>query len=129
MEIFELAEQLGRVLKEDARLVALEEAKAAYEADVKLQKCMMEYEVQQQALQREAGKPDHDLHFLEVIQSRIDTLYQAIIENPTFDALNRAQEAVNGLMNEVNQTIMFQITGEKPTSGCTHDCSTCGGCH
>ena len=129
MEIFELAEQLGRVLKEDARLIALEEAKKEYEADVKLQKCMMEYQVQQEALQREAGNPDHDLHFLEVIQSRIDTLYQAIIENPTFDALNRAQEAVNGLMNEVNQTIMFQITGEKPTSGCTHDCSTCGGCH
>ena len=129
MEIFELAEQLGKVLKEDARLIALEEAKKAYEADVKLQKCMMEYEVQQQAMQREAGNPDHDLNFLEVIQSRIDTLYQAIIENPTFQQLNRAQEAVNGLMNEVNQTIMFQITGEKPTSGCTHDCSTCGGCH
>ena len=129
MEIFELAEKLGKVLKEDARLVALEEAKRAYEADTKLQKCMMEYEVQQQAMQREAGKADHDLHFLEVIQNRIDTLYQAIVENPTFVALNEAQNAVNGLMNEVNQTIMFQITGEMPTSGCTHDCSTCGGCH
>ena len=129
MEIFELAEKLGQVPKEDARLVALEEAKRAYEADTKLQKCMMEYEVQQQAMQREAGKADHDLHFLEVIQNRIDTLYQAIIENPTFVALNEAQNAVNGLMNEVNQTIMFQITGEKPSSGCTHDCSTCGGCH
>ena len=129
MEIFELAEQLGKVLKEDARLIALEEAKKAYDEDLKLQKCMMEYEVQQQAMQREAAKPEKDLHFMETIQNRIDTLYQAIIENPTFDALNRAQEAVNGLMNEVNQTIMFQITGEAPKSGCTHDCSTCGGCH
>ena len=129
MEIFELAEQLGKVLKEDSRLVALEAAKAAYEKDSELKKHMMEYEVQQQAMQREAGNPDHDLNFLEVIQSRIDTLYQAIIDNPTFQQLNKAQEAVNGLMNEVNQTIMFQITGEQPTSGCTHDCSTCGGCH
>ena len=127
MEIFELAEKLGQVLKEDARLVALEEAKRAYEADTKLQKCMMEYEVQQQAMQREAGKADHDLHFLEVIQNRIDTLYQAIVENPTFVALNEAQNAVNGLMNEVNQTIMSRITGEEP--GCTHNCSTCKGCH
>ena len=31
MEIFELAAELGKLLKEDARLVALEEAKAAYE--------------------------------------------------------------------------------------------------
>ena len=129
MEIFELAEQLGKVLKEDARLIALEEAKKAYEEDVKLQKCMMEYEVQQQAMQREAMKPEKDLHFMETIQNRIDTLYQAIIENPTFDALNRAQEAVNLLMNQVNQAITFEITGEEPSGGCTHDCSTCGGCH
>ena len=39
MEIFELAEQLGKVLKEDARLIALEEAKKAYDEDLKLQKC------------------------------------------------------------------------------------------
>ena len=129
MEIFELAEQLGKVLKEDARLIALEEAKNAYEADVKLQKCMMEYEVQQQAMQREVAKPDRDLQFIEVIQNRIDKLYTEIVENPTFVGLNEAQAAVNGLMNEVNATIMFQITGEKPSSGCTHDCSTCGGCH
>ena len=129
MDIYEMAAALGDELKKDERLVALEMARKNYDADHQLKTLVMEYEVQQQALQREAGKPDHDLHFLEVIQSRIDTLYQAIVENPTFDALNRAQEAVNGLMNEVNQTIMFQITGGKPTSGCTHDCSTCGGCH
>jgi len=129
MEIFELAEQLGKVLKEDSRLVALEAAKAAYENDGELKKHMMEYEVQQQAMQREVAKSDRDLQFIELIQKRIDTLYQMIVENPTFVALNEAQAAVNGLMNEVNATIMFQITGEKPSSGCTHDCSTCGGCH
>ena len=37
MEIFELAEKLGQELKVDERLVALEEAKRAYEADTKLQ--------------------------------------------------------------------------------------------
>ena len=42
--------------------------------------------------------------------------------------LLEAQEAVNELMNAVNNTITFAITGEMP-SNCTHDCSTCGGCH
>lgn len=129
MEIFELAEKLGQVLKEDARLVALEKAKAAYEADNELKKQMVEYQVQQEAMQREVTKPEKDLHFIEVIQHRIDTLYNMIVENASFKALNEAQAAVNGLMNEVNATIMYQITGEMPSSGCTHDCSTCGGCH
>ena len=39
-----------------------------------------------------------------------------------------SRSEVNELMNAVNQTIMTQITGEEP-SGCTHNCSTCGGCH
>ncbi len=129
MEIFDLAKKLGQVLKEDQRLVALEAAKQAYESDEALQKSMIEYDVQQKAMQREVAKPDRDLHFIEVIQNRIDKLYTEITENPVFAELNRAQEAVNLLMNQVNQAIMFEITGEEPSSGCTHDCSTCGGCH
>ncbi len=128
MEIFELAAELGKQLKDDARLVALEAAKAAYEADPTLQKYMLEYDVQQKAMQREVAKPERDMLFIETIQRRIDELYRLISENEVFAELNRAQAEVNELMNRVNQTIMTQITGEEP-SGCTHNCSTCGGCH
>ena len=125
MEIFELAASLGKVLKEDARLVALEDAKKAYESDEKLRRDLVEYEVQQKAIQQEAIKPEKDLHFIELIQNRIDALYKEITENPVFVELNRAQAEVNALMNRVNAAIMFEITGEEPDSGCTHDCSTC----
>ena len=128
MEIFELAAELGKKLKDDARLVALENAKKAYEEDKQLQKYMLEYDVQQKAMQREVAKPERDLNFIEVIQKRIDDLYKLIMEHPAFVELNRVQAEVNDLMNRVNQTIMTQITGEEP-GGCTHTCSTCGGCH
>ena len=128
MEIFELATELGKKLKDDSRLIALENAKKAYEENAELKKYMLEYDVQQKAMQREVAKPERDLHFIEVIQARIDALYKEITENPVFAELNRAQAEVNALMNSVNQTIMTQITGEEP-SGCTHNCSTCGGCH
>ena len=58
----------------------------------------------------------------------IDELYDLIVNNEAFVELNRTQAVVNELMNSVNQTIMTQITGEEP-SGCTHNCSTCSGCH
>ena len=128
MEIFELAAELGKKLKDDPRLVALEEAKAAYEKDPQLQKYMLEYDVQQKAMQREVAKPERDMLFIETIQKRIDDLYKLITENPAFAELTRTQAEVNDLMNRVNQTIMTQITGEEP-GGCTHNCSTCGGCH
>ena len=128
MEIFELAAALGQKLKEDDRLIALEKAKEAYEASSEVKTYMTEYDVQQRAMQKAASSEDRDMQLIESIQRRTDELYVLITEHPAFVELNRAQAEVNELMNAVNQTIMTQITGEEP-SGCTHDCSTCGGCH
>ena len=128
MGIFELAAELGKALKEDEKLVKLEEAKKAYDESKTLQKNLVEFEVQQKALQQEIAKEERDTVFIEVIQKRIDDLYNLIIDDPAFVALNKAQEEVNELMNAVNTTITYNITGEMPSS-CTHDCSTCGGCH
>ena len=126
MEIFEIAAELGKALKADERLVRLENAKNAYESDPALQKMMVEYEVQQKALQGEMVRDERDTLFIDTIQKRIDTLYNDIMNHPVFAELNEAQAEVNELMNAVNNTITFNITGEQPSS-CTHDCSTCGG--
>lgn len=125
MTIFELAQELGKALKEDEKLIRLADAKKAYENDNALKKYMVEYEVQQKALQVELVKEERDTLFIDVIQKRIDELYTLIMEHPVFVELNEAQAEVNELMNAVNNTISFEITGEVPS--CTHDCSTCGG--
>lgn len=128
MEIFELASELGKKLKEDERLVALEKAKVAYEESQELRTYLVEYDVQQKAMQKAVTLPERDMQMIESIQKRVDELYHLIAEHPLFVELNRAQEEVNDLMNAVNQTIMTQITGEE-SAGCTHNCATCGGCH
>lgn len=128
MEIFELAAELGKALKADERLVKLDEAKKAYEADGELKKFMIEYEVQQKALQTEITREERDTMLIDAIQARIDELYKLIMEHPVFIQLNEVQAEVNELMNAVNSTITFHITGEKPS--CTGSCATCGGgCH
>ena len=129
MEIFDLAAKLGQALKADERLSALEKAKQAYAEDADLKRDMTEYEVQQKLLAEEITKEPRDLHFVETVQHRIDELYEAIRQNPAFVELDRAQTAVNDLMARVNAAITYEITGELPGTGCTHDCSTCGGCH
>ena len=128
MGIFELAAELGKALKNDKRLVALEEARKAYESDETVGKLMMEYEVQQKAIQNEVAKDERDEALLGMIQSRIDVIYDQIVGTETYKNLEKAQNEVNELMEMVNSTITFNMTGEQPSS-CTHDCSTCGGCH
>ena len=124
-DIFALATELGEALKADERLVRLQKAKDAYQEDGALQKMMVEYEVQQRALQGEITRDERDTLFIDTIQKRIDTLYNDIMAHPVFVELNEAQAEVNELMNAVNNTITYNITGEMPS--CTHDCSTCGG--
>lgn len=126
--VFELAIVLGKALKNDPRLLRMEAARKAYEEDDTVTTLMAEYEVQQKALQNVASAEDFDPQMMELIQNRINELYDTIMAHPTYAELNAAQEAVNELMNAINNTITFAITGEMP-SDCTHDCSTCGGCH
>ena len=130
MDIMEIASLLGKTLKEDDRLKALEAAKEAYTSNAELQKKLVEYEVQQRALQGEITKPERDTAFIDIIQNRIEQLYKEITEDADFVKLNEVQAEVNELMNEVNNTITCAITGEDTKTACTHNCSTChSNCH
>ena len=125
MTIFELAAQLGKAIKEDPRIKELNAARDAYEASEELRTLMTEYEVNQKAIEFEAGKPDNE-DLVKKVQARLDELYDKIMEHPVFVRLGQAQDEVNSFMEAVNNIITFNITGELPSS-CTHDCSTCGG--
>ncbi len=128
MGIFELAAELGKTLKNDKRLIALEEARKVYESDERVMQLMTEYEVQQKAINYEAMKEERSEELLKMIQDRIDAIYDQIVATDAYKALEKAQNDVNELMELVNSTITFNITGEQP-SECAHDCSKCGGCH
>ena len=122
-----LAKELGEAIKVDPRMVKLNEAKAVYEANVELGRAAIEFEVQQRALANEYAKPEKDEVLIASVQKRAEELYEMIVASEDYKALAAAEEEVNALMNEVNQTITMTITGVDPS--CTHDCSTCSGCH
>lgn len=127
MEIMELAAKLGQAIKADSRIAKMNEAREAYEKDEKIQALMIEYEAQQNAL-AEAYKLDPvDSAVVAAIEGRLQGIVAEVTTSESFVNINKAQEEVNALMQEVNEEIEFQITGQRPS--CTHDCSTCGaGC-
>ncbi len=124
MEVMELAALLGQKIKEDPRVVEMNKAQEAYESDLELQKQIMEYNAQSQALSMEYKKEIPDNELIGMIEKRVHTLYHEIMDNEKMVAFNKAQDVVNAFMAEVNGEITYQITGERP---CTHDCSSCGG--
>lgn len=128
MSIYSLAAELGKAIKEDERMIRMENAKAAYEKSEKINNLLMEYGIQQQALTAMGDSAEIDTEAITRIQDRIDDIYAAITTDELFRELDEAQAAVNELMATVNDTIMYNATGKLPSS-CTHDCSSCGGCH
>ncbi len=121
-EVLKKCEELAELLKQDERMIALNDAKRAYEESAEIKRLMMEYNVQQIALTEEYKKDTRDEEFIKIINNRIEELYNAISNDPVMKNYINAQEEVNLFMQEVNSEINFFITGDRP---CSHDCSSC----
>ena len=128
-EIIALAEKVGEAIKDSELMKAYEEAEKKYSTDEALQTKIREYSIQQQVLAEETAKTPVNEFLIESIQKRLYALYETITADETFVEFSQKQDAVRGLLTEVNNKIMQVVTGEDPNGGCTHDCSTCSGCH
>ena len=126
--IIELAHMLGLEIAKSEEMKNLETAKDAFEANAEIQNKMSEYETDRVLLTQEYSKEEADEKLIADLHARIDELANNITTNELYIKFTKAQAEVNALMNEVNEEIKFCITGERP-SECTHDCSTCKGCH
>ena len=128
-KVIELAHALGMEIAKSEEIKALEAAKAAFDADAELQAKMSEYETERKLLGEEFSKStdEADERAIADLRARIEELTAEITLNPVYMTFANAQQAMNKLMADVNAEIKFCITGER--DNCTHDCSTCSGCH
>ncbi len=130
MDVMELAKKLGEGIKNDPTLLAYDTAKAAFDADLDLAAQMAEYNTHRTALAEEFNKDFamQDKDVIESLKAKLDELAGKIHKNDNYTNFAKAQEAVNALMQKINEEITFWAFGVRP-SNCTHDCSTCSGCH
>ena len=127
-KIIELAHMLGLEIAKSEEMKNLEIAKDNFESNQELQNKMSEYETDRILLTQEYSKEEADEKLIADLHARIEELATDISANDLYIRFTKAQAEVNALMNDVNNEIKFCITGEHP-SECTHNCSTCKGCH
>ena len=128
-KIIELAHVLGEEIAKSEEIKNLNTKKSAFDSDEELQAKMREYEAQRMLLGQEFAKEstEADERAIADLRARIQELTAEISKNPIYIAFATAQQNMNKLMADVNAEIKFCITGER--DNCTHDCSTCSGCH
>lgn len=128
MSVFDIARQLGEALREDEKYKTMVETRKAFEENGELQSRVREYAALQKQLQEKAGTQHPDTREIEDLQEQANRLYSGIVGDPVYAAARMAEDEVNEMMNAINNVITYTMTGTLPDS-CTHDCSTCGGCH
>ena len=129
-KIIELAHLLGEEIAKSDEIKNLEAAKEEFQSDAELQNKMSEYETERMLLGQEFAKDpsEADQRAIADLRARIEQLSSEIGSHPKYIKFAEAQRLMNSLMSDVNNEIKYCITGERP-SECTHDCSTCKGCH
>lgn len=126
-EMLIAVKNLCDLMKEDPRYIAVNEAGKKYSDDPVIGTLLIEYQAQQTALTEEYAKDDRDSGVIDAIQNRINEIYREIIANPLYEAFKAASDEYEVFYKAVYDEMEFHLTGKRP--GCTHDCSTCSGCH
>lgn len=127
-EIIEKAKELGALLQSSEQVQKYNAAKVAYEADEEVQKLVKEFNLHRMTMMSLNEAEDQDPARITEIEERIKGVYGKIMENEKMQNMQQTGKAVEELLGQVNGVLSFYVTGEEP-AGCTHDCSTCGGCH
>ena len=135
-DVMQLARELGAALQADERYIALQEARKKNDSDEELQNLIGELNLLVMRYNKEMEKSDSvkDEEKMEELNKEYMTLYNTIMGNPNMLAYTKAQAQMEQVANQVNAIIAMSLNGENPMTcdpeaNCTHDCSTCGGCH
>lgn len=136
-DILQLTRELGVAIQKDERYTALEQAKKKNDEDTVLQDKIGQLNILVMNFNQEMGKPDaeKDKEKIEKLNNDYAALYNEIMANENMSAYQKAQQELEALANEINSILAMSLNGEDPLTcdphaqDCTHDCSTCGGCH
>ena len=127
-EIIEKAKELGAMLQASEQMKRYNASKLAFEADEEVQNLVKEYNLQRMNMMNVSEEEDADGSRMAELEERIKAIYEKVMAAPTMVEMQAAGQALQELVGQINGVISFYVSGEEPTS-CTHDCSTCGGCH
>lgn len=130
--------ELGKEIQADERFAALKAAAAANDADETLQNQMHEMQLLSLQYQQEAEKGEEaSQDKIKELQNKYQDLYNAVMDGENMKNYSFAAAEMEQMAQYISQMIGLFFDGQDPETcqvppadaNCTHDCSTCGGCH
>ena len=132
-KVFDITRQLAKALMESDEYAAMKRAEEEALADAQAAELvgkLMEYQSQLADLINAEPKDTEKINAVRLDMLNAQQNVQAL---DVMSALSAARERFDGLIDQVNQVLQFEITGipasAENVSGCTGSCATCPGCH
>ena len=123
------------MIQQDQRYIDFNAAKEANDKDEDLQIMINEFNELRMMLNSEMSRSDKSSETIADYDRRIKDLYGKIMATDSMKNFTEAQNAMNGLLAQINNIITYSANGEDPMtcpaesfSGCSGSCSACGGC-
>lgn len=134
MDLVALARQVGHAIQDEKAYKDLQTAKNAADNDKELQNLIGEFNLKRMAINNESCKEERDDEKLRALNLEMRDVYTKIMQNENMIAYNNAKTELDTILQRVLAIITQSADGEDPdttdfSANCTHDCSTCGGCH
>lgn len=125
MTIQEKTIELGEMIQNSDEMKRVAAARIAKEEDETAKTLMLEFNMQRINLARDmqAGKISQQ----DAITKNNEAFDAMIEKSEVLKEFVEAEKALEKMTTEVKNILTYYITGHDPN--CTHDCSTCGGCH
>ncbi|MCI8979337.1 MAG: YlbF family regulator [Clostridia bacterium] len=124
-EIMEKTRELGELIQNSEEMKNVKNAEILQENDDKAQELLKEFNMQRMNLARDMQ--NNKISQEEAIKQNNEAFEKMLEESESIKKYIDAKHEFDSLVNQVNQVLNFYITGQDPN--CTHNCSTCGGCH
>lgn len=130
--------ELGKEIQADERFAALKAAAAANDADETLQNQMHEMQLLSLQYQQEAEKGEEaSQDKIKELQNKYQDLYNTVMDGENMKNYSLAAAEMERMAQYISQMIGLFFDGQDPETcqvppadaNCTHNCSTCGGCH
>lgn len=125
MDIFEKTEELGKMIQETEEMKRMTAADVAQQTSEEAQKLLREFNLARMNLARDMqeGKIAKE----DAIKKNTQLFEDMVNANDIIKEYVESKKAFDAIIGKINGILNFYITGQDPN--CTHDCSTCGGCH
>lgn len=134
MDMIKLARDLGHAIQEDEAYKALMTAQKEADEDKELQDLIGEFNLKRIAINNEVNKEDKSEDKIKELNEEMRTAYANVMKNEHMAKYQDARMELDQKVQRVLAIVTNSAQGDDPDTTdfspeCTHDCSTCGGCH